>query len=194
MKVIEYRELSPKEQEWAEEQKAKRSPSEKVAFMMLPESMRVHVEKNPPIAFKDYWLAYYPDIFLREERICIEIDGGYHEGRIVLDQKKDAVFENHGFTIIRIVNRDTEVNTSFWQRLIEGLEKGIGKHPEIPAFINTLQKMVDRTIRSWTDLDSNPHIYSEDSFYRQMENLMLLQRKCRVKRKKEKKTYPYYFY
>ena len=192
MAKIEYRELCPIEQRRAAEQESMCSPSERVAFLLLPEIMRVQVERHPPIAFKDSWIAYYPDFLFRDARICIEIDGGYHENRKELDLKRDNTFEKHGFTVIRILNRDTNVSTAFWQRLIEGLEKAIGKNPEIASFIKALQKMFDDATGSWTKLNTNQ--YSDDSFYKHMEQLMHLKKKCRVKRKREKKTYPFYFY
>ena len=197
MKEIKYRGLSPKEKSNAAEQVKQRSKSEKMAFLLLPERMKSVVELNPPIAFSDYRFAYYPDLFFREARICIEIDGEYHKYRVAKDAKKDMVFMNHGFTIIRIKNRDTEVNVSFWQRLIEGLEKGETNRPDIMELINELRQMVDDIIRSWTDLYSKPHLCGEDTFNKQMEYMMRLRKKCRPKRirkNKSKEAYPFYFY
>ena len=197
MKEIKYRGLSPKEKSNAAEQVKQRTKSEKTAFLLLPESMKNVVELNPPIAFSDYWLAYYPDLFFREARICIEIDGEYHKSRMPKDAKKDMVFMDHGFTVIRIKNRDTEVNVSFWQRLIEGLKKVDTNRTDIIELINELRQMVDAKIHSWTDLDSTPHLCAEDTFNKQMEYMMRLSKKCRpkrIKKKKGKEAYPFYFY
>ena len=195
MKEIKYRGLSPKEKSNAAEQAKRRSKGEKMAFQLLPECMKEVVEQNPPIAFSDYWLAYYPDLFFREARICIEIDGEYHKYRAKEDAKKDMVFVRHGFTIIRIKNRDTEVDVAFWQRLIEGLEKGDTNRSDIIKLIDELRQMVDTKIRSWTDLDSKPQICEDETFNKQMEYMMQLSKKCRVKRirtEKSKKVYPFF--
>ena len=201
MKEIKYRKLSPIEKKRASEQEAMHTKYEEVAYMMLPEIMRKNLKKNSSVAFADFFQAYYPDFFLGEEMIIIEIDGEYHkhkwrEGR---DATKDEVFKKHGFTVIRIVNRDTLVNVAFWQLLIEGLERSEEMRPEILAFIYRLRKMVKSQIHAWTKMTSNPHIYGEDSFNKQMEFMAKLLKKCKVKRIKKRKKKgeipdPYLFY
>ena len=132
-----YRDLTPEEQKQAAEQFKKRTKSEKRAYHLLPESMKENVERNPAVAFAGC-NAYYPDLLLRKAKICIEIDGGYHCRRKWYDSKRDSVFVEHGFTIIRIMNRDVYVNVAFWQRLLEGLERIKDSQPEIPLYILSL--------------------------------------------------------
>ena len=168
MVTLEYRELTPKEQKSAADQKGKRTPSERVAYSLLPESMKKSAERNPPVAFKEC-VAYYPDLFFRKERICIELDGSSHYGKEQSDKEKDDVFEKRGFIVIRIKNEDTDVNVSFWQQLVKGLEKDGGNRPDILAFIDDLRKMIDIEIRSWTDLEYEYEILGEDTMTWQRE-------------------------
>ena len=95
-----YRELTANEIEQAHEQKEKRTQSEKVAYRLLPWSMRQNVERNPPVAFVGCKSAFFPDLFLRNEKVCIEIDGGYHFKRERQDAHRDKMFREHGFVII----------------------------------------------------------------------------------------------
>lgn len=85
--------------------------------------MRQNIERNPPIAFVGCKSAFFSDLFLRKEKICIEIDGGYHFKRQHQDVHRDDVFRKNGFVVIRIKNLDTRVNVAFWERLLEGLSK-----------------------------------------------------------------------
>ena len=121
-----YRELTANEVEQAHEQKEKRTQSEKVAYRLLPWSMRQNVERNPPVAFVECKSAFFPDLFLRNEKVCIEIDGGYHCKRERQDAHRDKVFRKHGFIVIRIKNLDTCINVAFWERLLEGLTRIAG--------------------------------------------------------------------
>ena len=132
-----YRDLTPEEQRQAVEQFRKRTKSEKRAYHLLPQSMKEKVELNPAVAFTGC-NAYYPDLFWRKAKICVEIDGGYHCRRTWYDTKRDSVFEQHGFATIRIKNRDVFVNVAFWQRLLEGLEKLHGDHPGMEQYIKEL--------------------------------------------------------
>ena len=145
-----YRELSANEVEQAHEQKEKRAASEMVAYRLLPWSMRQNIERNPPIAFVGCKYAFFPDLFLRKEKICIEIDGGYHFKRQHQDEYRDKMFKKHGFIVIRINNLDTCIDVAFWQRLLEGLEKDGGGRTDIRPFLSELHQMVDDKIRSWT--------------------------------------------
>ena len=173
---IEFRELKPFEQGYAADQKSTRTPSERVAYNLLPESMKKSAERNPAVAFKEC-VAYYPDLFFRKERICIELDGTSHYGKEDSDKMKDEVFEERGFIVIRIENEDTDVNVSFWQQLVKGLEKDGGSRPEILAFIDDLRKMIDDEIRSWTDLECEYELFGDDA--------MNWQRVCIAKKRKQ---------
>ncbi len=146
-----YRALTPKEVEQAQEQKDKRTISEKVAYRLLPLSMRRYVERNQPVAFVGS-KAFFPDLLLRKEKICIEIDGGYHYKHQRQDEHRDKVFRRHGFIIIRIKNLDTGVNVAFWQRLLEGLVKEGVNRNDICSYVTELCQMIDDEIRSWTKI------------------------------------------
>lgn len=159
---IEYRDLKPFELDYAAEQKNGRTYSERVAFSLLPESMKKSAERNPPVAFKGC-IAYYPDLFFRKERICIEIDGSSHYTKGESDKEKDEIFRERGFIVIRVENEDTDDNVAFWQQLIKGLEKDGGNRPEILAFIDDLRKMVDNEIRNWTNLECEYELLGEDA-------------------------------
>ena len=94
--------------------------------------------------------TFFPDLLFREEKICIELDGGYHWGRIRQDTYRDETFAKHGFTTIRIKNLDTCVNVCFWQRLVEGLENINNRSPFVDTLIIELHKMIDTEIQLWT--------------------------------------------
>ena len=161
-----YRDLTPEEQKQAAEQFKNRTKSEKRAYHLLPESMKEKVERNPAVAFTGC-NAYYPDLFWRKAKICVEIDGGYHCRRTWYDTKRDSVFEQHGFATIRIKNRDVLVNVAFWQRLLEGLEKLHGDHPGIDQYIKELHQMIDTEIRSWTEIGPSTLTFDDDTVLEQ---------------------------
>lgn len=145
-----YRELKPAEVKRALMQPEHRTKSEVRAYRLLPYSMRCRAERNPPIAFSDSKEAYFPDLLLRKERICIEIDGKYHKYREKKDLERDEIFKFHGFIVVRILNEDTEVDVAFWERLLEGLEK-FGEHrSDIKSFIVELRQLINDEISSWT--------------------------------------------
>lgn len=146
-----YRDLTPREVKNAMWLGKTRSQSEKVAYRLLPKSMRKNVERNHPVAFVGT-SAYFPDLLLRKEKICIEIDGRYHKNRYNEDRRRDEAFIKGGYIVIRIKNEDTRVNVAFWQRLLEGLEGYEVDREEIRPFIDELRKMIDDEIRSWTSL------------------------------------------
>ena len=138
-----YRELTPDEVTRAMEQKGKRTIYERRAYRLLPDCMKSCVERNPPIAFAKLKTAYYPDLFFRDAKICVEIDGGYHHNRRFEDYIRDKTFKRRGFIIIRILNGDTRVDVAFWQRLLEGLEKSDISRDDIQQFMNELRKMIE---------------------------------------------------
>ena len=65
-----YRDLTPIEVMKALEQEEKRTKYEKLAYRLLPKSMKEKVERNPAVAFVGR-TAFFPDLFLREEKMCI---------------------------------------------------------------------------------------------------------------------------
>jgi len=153
-----YRALTPKEIEQAREQKDKRTVSEKVAYRLLPWSMKHNIERNPPVAFVECKSAFFPDLFLRNEKVCIEIDGGYHCKRERQDAHRDKVFRKYGFIVIRIKNLDTCINVAFGERLLEGLNKveDTGSRPHLAAIKEELRRMISDEICSWTRIDTDP--------------------------------------
>ena len=132
-----------------------RTEYEKRAYMLLPKSMRVNVKRNPTVAFPNR-KVYYPDLLMEGEKICIEIDGGYHNRRKWKrrDARRDRLFKSNGYTVIRIKNEDVRINVVFWQRLVEGLEKIAEGRPKLQAYVSELRKMTDAAIRSWTEIES----------------------------------------
>ena len=179
-----YRDLTSEEQKQAAEQFKNRTKSEKMAYHLLPKSMKENVERNPAVAFVGC-NAYYPDLLLRKAKICIEIDGGYHCRRKWHDSKRDSVFEEHGFATIRIKNRDVLVNVAFWQRLLEGLERIKDSQPEIPHYINELQEMIDNEIRSWSEIYSDTMTYDEETVQEQIARMYYAMKAVRRWRKKD---------
>lgn len=145
-----YRKLKPSEVKRALKQPEHRTQSEIRAYGLLPKSIRGRTEQNSPIAFVDSKVAYYPDLLMRQERICIEIDGKYHKYRKEKDADRDKVFKSHGYIVIRIKNEDTEVDVAFWERLLEGLKQAGNNRSDIQPFIDELQRMIEEEISSWT--------------------------------------------
>ena len=165
-----YRDLTSEEQKQAAEQFKNRTKSEKMAYHLLPESMKENVERNPAVAFAGC-NVYYPDLFLRKSKICIEIDGGYHWRRKWYDTRRDSVFEQYGFATIRIMNRDVFVNVAFWQRLLEGLEKIHRDHHGISEYMKELRQMIDSEIYSWTEIDSSTMTFDDDMVLEQIARM-----------------------
>ncbi|QVJ79649.1 MULTISPECIES: DUF559 domain-containing protein [Prevotellaceae] len=148
-----YRNLTACDKMHEKKQKVCRTKSERAAYKLLPDSMKARVERNPPIAFKDCKTAFFPDLFFREEKICVEIDGEYHRRRLQKDMLRDEVFAKHGFVTIRINNCDTYINVSFWERLVEGMDKINNRTASVNAFIDELRKMIDDEIKHWIIID-----------------------------------------
>ena len=159
---MEYRELKTFELARAKGQFPSRTIEENMAYWFFPECMRRNMKRNYPIAFEGARCAYFPDFVLLHERIIIEIDGGYHMSlkQKTCDDKKDTRFSNNEYAIIRIKNEDTNVNVSFWERLIENLSKiePIGNRNTLPSFIKELKAMRDREVELWTSLDYIPEM------------------------------------
>lgn len=148
-----FRDLTKLETKRASTQIDKRTKSEKVAYWLLPDCMKTNVERNPAIAFDDCRVAYFPDLFFREEKICVEIDGEYHKRRVEHDAHRDSVFAEHGYTTIRIYNEDTDVNVAFWQRLLEGMERIEIREGQVENYIKELHEMINKEIYSWTEIE-----------------------------------------
>lgn len=159
---MEYRELKTFELARAKGQFPSRTTEENMAYWYFPACMRDNMKRNYPIAFMGEKTAYYPDFVLFKERIIIEIDGGYHNGKrqIERDEVKDQVFNRNDFEVIRIQNEDTNVNVAFWERLIEKMSeiKIDENRKTLPSFISELKTMREKEIRLWTSLDYIPEM------------------------------------
>ena len=159
--MTQYREIRNFEKARAKSQLRKRTIEEMWAYWYLPESMRRHVLKNYAIAFAGE-SAYYPDLVMFDEKIIIEIDGGYHNGeeQVSFDEYRDLTFCANEFYVIRIKNEDTCVNVAFWERMIEELTKiePIGCRATLSGYIEEIKEMRDAEIRSWTSLNDIPEI------------------------------------
>ena len=152
--TTEYRQLTSEEIVRLSELKDMRTKSQKRAFNMLPASMRLVAEQDAPLAFWEH-AAFFPDILLREQRICIEIDGATHWTRVRQDMHRDSVLAEHGYNTIRIKNMDTKVNVVFWQRLLEGLDNiySSERSEAICKMKKELESMIAEEIRKWTMLE-----------------------------------------
>ena len=148
-----YRDLKPFEKKKVMWLGKIRTQSEKVAYRLLPKSMRKNVERNSAVAFADSNTLYFPDLLLRKERVCIEIDGDYHKKRKEKDERRDNLFISHGFIVIRIKNQDTQVDVAFWQQLLDGLEKDGANRSDINSFTSELRQMINDEICSWTTIE-----------------------------------------
>ncbi len=158
-----YRELTPKEIEYALDQKNSRTKYERYAYMLLPECMKVKAERRPPVAFVGS-KAYFPDLFFRKEKICIEIDGGCHKKCVRKDKRRNRAFIKHGYKIIRIQNCDTCVAVSFWQQLIKGLEGLKKRSAFVSEAIKELRRMIDVKISSWAQTSDDDGYTSQKEF------------------------------
>lgn len=153
--MTEFRELTSEDLVRLSEVKKMRTKSQRCAFRMLPECMRLVAEQDGPVAFAEQKNVYFPDILFREQRICIEIDGGIHYQKYYKDKYRDSVFCRHGFTTIRIKNKDTKINVVYWQRVLEGLNRiywGESRE-DICKMKIALESLINNEIRKWTMLE-----------------------------------------
>jgi len=148
------RPLTPKELELEKEQKQTRTDYEKRAYRLLPNSMKRCVQRNPAVGFWRHF-AYYPDLFFPKERLCIEIDGGIHQIHKYEDEKKDYIFRNRGYTVIRITNADTIVDVAFWECLLYGLQKiqDAEIRGMVKPFIEELRRLIDEKWKMCLNID-----------------------------------------
>lgn len=119
MKKTERRPLTPEELRTEIKQKKQRTDYERRAYRWLPDGMKKYAERNPGVAFEgEDRFAYFPDIFFDEQRLLIEIDGGYHMGQTDEDEERDKFFRNHGYKTIHIKNADTMEELAFLEALL----------------------------------------------------------------------------
>ena len=150
------RQLTQVEQQRATEQASKRSKAQKLAYKLMPESMRASVERDQPLPFYKN-TAYYPDFLWREAKVIIEIDGASHRNhdRKNEDFMKDQTCRRYGFKVIRIWNEDVAFNVGFWQKLVEEFIKmeTTGNREIIAGFIEDLNLLIDEELRRATDIN-----------------------------------------
>ena len=120
MKREEFRNLTAKEEVRAAEQPQMRSRYEKMAYRLLPPSLKDVVEKNPEVAFHSH-AAYLPDLFFYEDKFFVEIDGFSHVDRKNQDKHRNLFFAHNGYSTIRIKNHQVSYKIWFWLRLENGL-------------------------------------------------------------------------
>ena len=120
MKREEFRDLTAKEEVRAAEQPQTRTKYEKMAYRLLPPSLKAVAEKNPEVAFYSH-AAYYPDLFFYEDKFLVEIDGFSHIDRKNQDKHRNWFFANNGYSTIRIRNHQVCNKILFWTKLEIGL-------------------------------------------------------------------------
>jgi very-short-patch-repair endonuclease len=162
------RPLTQVEQERAAEQASMRSKAQKLAYKLMPESMRASVERDVPLPFFKT-LCYYPDFLWREAKVIIEIDGASHRNRKRKEEDfiKDQTCRNHGFKVIRIWNEDTAFNVGFWQKLVEEFMKiePIREREIFAGFIEDLNSLIDEEVRRTTDINYGCDSFEDIAFY-----------------------------
>ncbi len=150
------RPLTQVEQERAAEQAAKRSKAQKLAYKLMPKSMRVSVERDQPLPFHKN-IAYYPDFLWREAKVIIEIDGASHRNydRKQKDIFKEKICRRYDFKVIRILNEDIACNVGFWQKLVEEFKKidPINERSIFAGFIYDLSLLIDEELRRTIDVN-----------------------------------------
>ena len=107
-----------------------RTDSERRVFSYLPESIKDEIWRNRRVCFRKC-VVFYPDFFLPEAKIVMEIDGGSHKDkkRKRKDQRKDREFAEHGYSVLRFWNEKTVDKIAFLHKLyyrllgIEGLRE-----------------------------------------------------------------------
>lgn len=125
----------------------RRSCKERDAFNLLPFSMQKNVLSNYPVAFTEHEYAYYPDFLFSKEKIIIEIDGyTWHHNAVERDRRRDDIFRNNGFLVIRVPASLVDNPFDFWFILFcefAKLERR-GDRSSLEKYINDLNMMVER--------------------------------------------------
>ena len=105
-----------------------RTDSERRVFSYLPEFIKDDILRNRRVSFRKC-VVFYPDFFLPDAKIVMEIDGGCHNEKRHQrkDQRKDREFAERGYSLLRFRNEETVDKISFLHKLyykllgIEGL-------------------------------------------------------------------------
>ncbi len=150
------RALTSEEEIRADEQPSKRSRCEKIAFRLLPDSMKSVVKKNPPVAFLKH-KAFYPDLFFGDDKFLIEIDGEDHVKKFRQDIHRDNVFDSYGYFTIRIHNDHVSSKITFWTLVMTDLMKinNARKSSKIKQYISDLNNLIDNEMLNMTALDDD---------------------------------------
>lgn len=107
-----------------------RTDSERRVFTYLPDSIKDEIWRNRRVSFRKC-VVFYPDFFLPEAKIVMEIDGSIHKDKRHQrkDKRKDREFDEHGYSMLRFWNEETVDKISFLHKLyyrllgIEGLRE-----------------------------------------------------------------------
>jgi len=150
------RPLTVEELNRAAEQPVKRSRYEKMAYRLLPESMKRIVKKNQPVAFVGH-KAFYPDLFFGGDKFLIEIDGVNHLSKFRQDKHRDRVFDLKGFFTIRIFTKHVRSRITFWTLLMTDLIKinKVRKSSKIKQYIDDLNNLINKEMLNMAVLDDD---------------------------------------
>lgn len=99
-----------------------RTDSERRVFSYLPESIKDEIWRNRRVSFRKC-VVFYPDFFLPEAKLVMEIDGGIHKEKKKQrkDQRKDREFAEHGYSMLRFWNEETVDKIAFLHKLYHRL-------------------------------------------------------------------------
>lgn len=103
-------------------------------FNCLPPRLRNYALRQFPMVIDGH--MFYADIYVKNYRIAIEIDGGYHgtKDQMVKDKERDTLFATKGIRVYRVSNEDVE-NPHKLRQFIDMLEN-IKRRGEFERFSN----------------------------------------------------------
>lgn len=118
-----------REKKWVKvtrsELKRKSTPYENIVFQFLVSHGIYHIAKQFPV--KAYGHRYFLDLYIRQMKIAIEVDGGYHNSieQIEKDKERDENLKKKGINTLRISNNDVFIEEKLEQLLFKILTFGI---------------------------------------------------------------------
>lgn len=180
MKKSERRQLTTMELVTEISQKKHRTDYERRAYRWLPNGMKKFAIRNSGVAFENEdRFACYPDLFFEEQRLLVEIDGGYHMGQTDEDEERDDFFNNHGYKVVHIKNADTIEEIAFLETLLYELRqiKEIDNRVLVKEFIEELHKTINMRNKSMLTIDKDDDNYITEDFELPMFNHKLMQRR-----------------
>ena len=57
-------------------------------------------------------------MLFKDSKVAIEIDGGYHKGRVDQDRIRDERFKERGYVVLRFKNEETKDKVEFLQKML----------------------------------------------------------------------------